>query len=831
MQKQADWPAESAKTHWAFQPVAPVQPPSVEGAAYAAFVKSDVDRFVVQRMEQAKILPAPAASAASLARRLSLDLIGLPPTPERVGQFCLAYDQDPDGAVGQYVDELLASPHYGERWGRHWLDVARYADTNGSEVDHAMAHAWRYRDYVVRSFNDDKPYDEFLREQIAGDLMEQERGGSPDSHASDQLTATGFLMLGPKALAELDKRKLLADVTDEQIDTMGRAMLGLTLGCARCHDHKFDPISARDYYALAGIFQSCQVLDTSKRVATWIERPLTRQESDRHRELSQRIAALQEERDEMVSEDKRRMARAVLAAEAPFVVVEAEDFVRGNLVIDRRDLGKGIGVIRTKKAYPDQVDYEIEVPKAGNYQLELRYAAKESRPTQLLINGEVQDLEVARGITGDWKPAAQRWERGGVYAFDKGKNTLSFRREGPMPLFDKWLLGPVRSDGGLYSSMPLDLIAEEKNRRSPNPRLKELDAAITAATDELDAIVTVMAPFDGPGRDAPVLIRGNVEMPGETVPRRFPEFLSDPGATEIPSEESGRRELAIWIADRRNPLTARVMVNRVWAWHFGRGLVPSVDNFGLRGDSPSHPELLDWLANWFVENNWSIKKLNRLLCTSGVFRQEGGSFPEADPDNVLLSRWPTRRLDAEQLRDAMLQVAGNLEPQIGGSMMTVANRTYATGGNATADIVKKMHYETVRRSLYVPIARNSLYDLFAIFDYPEPGSVTGQRAETNVPTQALFLMNSPLVIRQSKVLAGRLLREQSDQADPRRRLELAYRLVYSRSPSKREVAAATDYLKQETERAKQASFADPQYVAWQRLSHALLMSNEFLELR
>ena len=817
---------DAHKAHWAFQPSRKSAVPQPKNAAWC---RTDIDRFILAKLEAVGLAPAPPADARTLLRRLSFDLTGLPPAPEEVeaflkecgvrnSEFGITESNAANNSALRIpksaIERFLASPHYGERWARHWLDVARYADSVGSEVDHAMANAWRYRDYVVGAFNDDKPFDQFAREQIAGDLLPKP--------GADALAATGFLLLGPKALADLDKPKLQADIVDEQVDTVGRAFMGLTMGCCRCHDHKFDPLPTADYYAMAGIFGSTRTMaDMSKRVVTWNERPLALADRSRVEALAKRIDALKTQRD---ANGAAKPAKAALAAGKDFLVIEAEDFTRGNVRVESDQLGRGIGVVRTRMEYPDHIEYEFELPAAGEYQLELRYAAKESRPTELSLNGNLEAMDAAAEVTGDWKPDAQRWFVQGIYKMRAGKNLLAFHRDGPVPLFDKLLIGRVSAEP--HSRHVPAAPAAKAAAPAKGVDKKKIDADITAAQRELEAIPTVMAPFDGPVADAPILIRGNPATPGAVVPRGFPRIVNV-AATKPGAQQSGRMELAQWMTQPQHPLTARVIVNRVWLWHFGEGLMRSPDNFGLRGEKPSHPELLDWLATWFVENGWSLKKLHTLICTSAVYQQSSlAQPPAADPENVLLSHWPRPRLDAESLHDAMLAVSGQLDPALGGSLMTVLNRTYANGGNAPPDIARQMHYESPRRSLYLPIIRNALHDFFAAFDYPDPGMLTGHRASTTVAPQALFLMNSPFVKAQATAFAKRVMQAGPDDAT---RIRAAYEMAFGRLPSAAEVEAAAGYVARES--PAEGTRGDSRATAWTRLCHALLASNEFLYVR
>jgi cytochrome c553 len=636
-------------SHW---PLQPLKKPAVPAVKNTAWPRTDIDRFILAKLESAGLPPAPPADPATLLRRLTFDLTGLPPTPEELARFS-------PSTLSSQLSALLASPHHGERYARHWLDVARYADTNGSEVDHAMANAWRYRDYVVRAFNADLPFNRFLREQIAGDLLP---GAGPD-----QITATGFLMLGPKAVADLDKPKLAADIVDEQLDTLTRAFMGLTVSCARCHDHKFDPIGDEDYYALAGIFTSTRTMvDMTKRVVTWTERALGPPEDGARIEaLLKTIADLKEQNDAMET------------------------------------------------------------------------------------------------------PAADK---------------------------------------------------------------KKIKAALTEAQRDLEKIPSVLAPHEGTIADAPLLIRGSPNNPGAPVPRGFLRVVGGVDTPKPGATASGRRELADWLAHPAHPLTARVIVNRVWLWHFGEGLVRSPDNFGLRGEKPSHPELLDWLATWFIEHGWSLKKLHELICSSAVYQQASrAGIVDRDPDNRLLSHFTRRRLDAESLRDAMLAVSGQLDRTLGGSLMQVMNRTYANGGDAPPDIASKMNYDRPRRSLYLPIVRNALHDFFAIFDYPDPGMLTGQRAQTTVAPQALFLMNSPFVAAQARHFSERVQPLAPDDAG---RLAHAYRLAFGRAPTANETRAALAFLERDAaELSTSLPASETRTAAWSRLCHTLLAANEFLYLR
>ena len=650
------------KAFWAFQSVRRVPLPRVKTADWC---RNPIDAFVLAKLEAAGLRPAPEAEKLTLLRRLTLDLTGLPPTVEEVEGFLK--DGSPD-AYPKLVERLLASPAYGEKWGRRWLDVARYADSNGMDENLSHGNAWRYRDWVIKSFNADKPYDEFVREQLAGDLIP----GGTDPERADRLTATGFLVVGPKMLAEDDPVKMRMDIIDEQLDTAGQAFLGLTLGCARCHDHKFDPITTADYYGLAGLFYSTKTMRSYGVVAVWHERPIS--------------------------------PPAVLA------VREAHD--------------KTIAAVRAE------------------------LAASERPATAAVVGFAATTVRAA----------------------------------------------PLRAR----------LVALEKAR---------------PAVDE------VMAVEDDKGRDLRVHLRGNHLTLGPEAPRRLPRILAGDTQLSLGSERSGRLEFAQWVTRPENPLTARVMANRIWAGHFGAGLVRSTDNFGRLGERPTHPELLDWLADEFVKSKWSVKHLHRLIVTSAAYRSGYRSDPaafQADPDNKLLWRFNRRRLDAEELRDALLSTSGLLDRTMGGSLLTVPNRQYVTGtGNRNYE-----GYATTRRSVYLPVIRSAVYDVLQTFDFPDPSVPNGQRPTTTIPTQALMLLNSPLADRAAGAFAKSLLSGGENDGD---RIRRAYRRAYGRSPTTGELEKVTAYL------AKSEQAADPKLSpearrlqAWRGLCRVLMASNEFV---
>ncbi len=653
--------AEQGPSHWAFQPIKKPTLPTVENPAWA---KTPIDRFILARLEQNGLQPAPSAAPRELRRRIHYALIGLPPSEK-------FENQNPNSEI----KKLMATPQYGERWARHWLDVVRYADSNGLDENAAHANAWRYRDYVVSAFNADKPFDRFLIEQIAGDLLP----AKGEVARREQRIATGFLSLGPKVLAEPDKMKMEMDIIDEQIDTLGRALLGLTLGCARCHDHKFDPIPTADYYALAGIFKSTKTMESLKTIAKWHE----------HSFATPAQKELKKKHDALIAAQKKTVTA---------------------------------------------------------------FTAKANQ--KLLV-----DLKLSK----------------------------------------------------------LPAMPEKKYPAATKTELANLNETLKRLEADVFVLPGAMGVEDGNATNVPVFVRGNHERPGEIQPRRFPRALSDGKA--LTGKASGRLELAQWIANRNNPLTARVMVNRVWRWHFGRGLVATPDNFGKLGAKPSHPKLLDWLAVWFMENGWSVKKLNALILTSATYQMS--STPDAaalriDPTNRLLSRAPLRRLEAEPLRDSLLQISGQLDLKVGGYVWTFEN--YKLVFNHTSEDATT--YGSNRRAIYLPVIRNHVYDLFELFDFPDPGTVNGNRANTTIAPQALYLMNSPLVLRTCETMSKQLLAEKN--LTNAQRVEWLYAKVYHRKPTAKESKRAVAFVNE---------FAQDRLASWQALCQALLSSNEFLYLK
>ena len=908
----ADSKALAGAKHWAFQPVVRVAPPKVKNVSWAA---SPIDRFVLAPLEAKHLTPAPFASRRTLVRRAYFDLVGLPPSPEAVEAF--VRDKSPD-AWAKVVDGLLASPHYGERWARHWLDVARYADSNGLDENKAFAYAWRYRDYVVNAFNKDKPYDTFLQEQLAGDLLDS---GDDEELRNERYTATGFLSLGAKVLAEQDKPKMVMDIVDEQIEVSSKATMGLTIACARCHDHKFDPISTNDYYALAGIFKSTKTMKNLAFVSQWNERQLTT------RALTTQIAAYQTTTQPLEANVQAAKARAGAAltatiradsdkylragwelsrqpgvvlslAESPPApgdptrqVIEAVSFKRGSAVRDTDNYGKDTsGVLVTGKP-PVSAEWDVAVPSAGRYQIELRYAAEFARPCLLSINGVVVNKSAAGGVTGSWLADGQRWEVQGVYPFVAGVNRIKLERtDGPIPHFNRLFVAlrprpaegmagakgktaeQIAKDAGLIPEIvtrwatrlaDANTLADAQAHLAGDKTLfalpakpethysarsvAEIKTAETALADAMKAAPvrpTVMAVEDAPKpEDVRVHIRGNTQTLGEVAPRGFPVVLvsacnrargvapSAPADISPDATGSGRLAFARWVGSATHPLTARVEVNRVWQHLFGEGLMRTPDNWGVKGDKPTNLPLLDYLASTFVrEDGWSRKKLIRRIMLSSAYKMavETPLMARAavvDPENRLLWHMSRRRLEAEPLRDSLLSVSGLLDPKMGGSLLNTRDDDYVTDDQSR----EKAAYTAPRRSIYLPVIRNAVYDLFQAFDFGDGSGVNAHRASTTVAPQALFLMNSPLVQQTSAAFAHDLLTGKNANAPDATRVQTAFARAFARPAAPAEVARATNYLAR-YEAALVASEPDGakrRERAWQSYCQALFASNEF----
>ena len=786
---------EAGRQFWSFQPIRKEPPPEI----HDDWVEAPIDAFILQKLHDAGLQPAPRADRRTLIRRATLVLLGVPPTIDAVEEF---EADDAPNAFSRLVDRLLASPDYGERWARHWLDVVRYGDCNGADESRPFPNAWHFRNYIIESFNRDLAYDRMIAEHLAGDLLDFDQSG--EYHP---VVGTGFLALGTKILTQLDAKKRIADLVDEQIDVYGRAMLGMTIACARCHDHKFDPIPTADYYALAGILRSTTTLIS---YGKWLERPAhTRQSWEASKRLGPTLPPLQDQLQKVNDELNRSLTSATR------IELEAESFARGNVTIDNENYGKGIGIIGDKGAQKNFAEFDIDIPTDGNYVLQLRYAAKDARPGRILLNGEVIRDPAINQTTGDWHPTGQRWFFEGVHTLKSGLNTFRLESEPLMTHIDKLRL--LKIEAGSTLATLID-------------RQKELTKEITDLKTLIKPPIQVMAVQEGDIDDAHILVRGNAHKPANKVSRGFLKVASTTREA-IPADQSGRLQLADWMTRPDHPLTSRVMVNRLWRWHFGRGIVATPDNFGTKGARPTHPQLLDYLAHRFVTQRWSIKAMHREILNSQTWQMGAASESvkqqtnarNIDPEILLHWENPGRRLEAEVIRDALLEVSGRLDRQTGGAPLKLKTI------NLSPELLEQQqqHYDASnRRTIYLPVLRTNVYDFLTLFDFANPDLPTGNRITTTVPTQAMLMMNSPLV----KDVAARVARNTLNDAtlsNDAERIQSIYLTLYSRPPRDAEIAIATGFIAECT-----AALDTPDTsMAWARLCHALLAGNEFVYLR
>ena len=726
---------DGARDYWAFRLPAKATVPA------SADYEHPVDRFLDAARREAGVTAGPRADPLTLVRRAYLDLTGLPPTLEQVDEFLADKER---GAWERLIERLLDSPHYGERWGRHWMDVARYADSTGFEQDYRRDNAWRYRDYIIDAFNDDKPYNQFLREQIAGDELD---------HVTDETRiATGFLRAGPRVnFREKDNPERRHDYLDDVLGTLGRGVLGMTVHCARCHDHKFDPILQKDYYSMqASIFGYVE-----------IDHPLL--DRDGVREYREKNAA--------VDAAQQPLRDEIAEIEAPH-----RERLRIELI---------------KERFPENVQQAAFKPEA------------ERTPGEQLLATQVLSINPPRRqvVEALSEEEGDRWSK-----LTAAVEALEAVRPPEPPMAEIVTDGDYRyaPDG------PGDNVIG-----CPECRILP------------DEPGSFLFEEGGPAYEAPpnyFLIRGDPFSPGSEM---SPGFLTvatygDP-PTELPRPDgrtSGRRlALAEWIASRDNPLTARVMVNRIWHHHFGRGIVRTLDNLGRMGDAPTHPALLDWLAVEFMDRGWSVKEMHRLLMTSEAYRMasahEDGGNRAADPDNRLLWQYRPQRLEAEALRDAIMTVSGGIDLTVGGPpvfphvpqelLLAARNGYWENQGDGP---------EVWRRSVYVFRRRSLSFPFFETFDLPDQNQTAAARNVSTVATQALTLMNNEFVLNQARLFADRL--ERAAPGDVDRQIDLAYRIALTRPPAPEEAEIARGLVSSQ-------SLVD--------LTHVMLNLNEFLYLR
>ena len=773
------------RAFWAFRPV---EDPPIPPVKDASWPKGAIDRFVLGQLEAKGLHPVAQADKRSLIRRATFDLIGLPPTPEEVEAFVA--DESPEG-FAKVVDRLLADPHHGERWGRHWLDVARYGEDQAHTFQARLyPQGYKYRDWVVKALNDDMPYDRFVVEQVAGDLVE---GPGRD----DRLAALGFFALGPVYYGGA-----VYDELDDRVDTLTRGFLGLTVACARCHDHKFDPIPTSDYYALAGIFSSTafkEYPDAPPEVVAAYEKDQAA------------IKAKTAEVAAFLKDESRRWTTSAAAS-------DSAKYMLGAWTLANR-----------RKATPDLKSAEFAKAESLDGAILDRWVKylepkpDDKRPYlarwRTLVGGQDPKVdlsgdEAARGEASKVAAAFQDYARTTQVLRDaieaQRSAAMANAAEGSPPATPAFggpeadVLRELTSvDDGLFAlgkdqveeKLPAEAKAALKARRAD---LKTLKATAKA----MYPVVHSLAEGPSPG-NMKVFLRGNPATPGPEAHRRFLSVLSGEGSPAFSTRGSGRLELAKAIASPENPLTARVMVNRAWEHHFGRGLVATPSNFGKMGETPSHPALLDHLASKFVAGGWSLKALHRTIMLSATYQLAATNDlnnAEVDPDNVHLWRANRRRLEVEAWRDSMLAVSGNLDPKLGGP---------------SADLASP---DNRRRTFYAKVSRHSLDNLLRLFDFPDPNITADKRTVTAVPLQQLFVLNSEFMERQARALAARLKGGPGDDAEKVRR---AFPLLYARPATDREVAMAVEFL---------AGSEEPKAPLgrWEQYAQVMLGANEFL---
>ncbi|HXJ43160.1 MAG TPA: PSD1 and planctomycete cytochrome C domain-containing protein [Bryobacteraceae bacterium] len=741
----AGWPAGPAKPvsyvitkeqrdFWAFRPVSAPPIPAVKNAKW---VRDSIDNFILSKLEEKGLAPVQPAAKRTLIRRATLDLTGLPPTPEEVDAFVA--DKSPD-AYAKVVDRLLASPRYGERWGRYWLDVARYSDDKlNSTEDEPYKNSFRYRDWVINAFNEDMPWDRFVKAQIAGDMMPEPEKYRP---------GLGFYSLSP-------------EMQDDRVDATARGFMGLTVACAQCHNHKFDPIPQSDYYSMLGIFANTSLS----------EFPLaSKEEVDRYKAADKKVAEKKKAISEFLKQEADGIAGILAARTADYLLATAGAGPETGL--DPETLGKWRKYLNS----PEKDHPFLKPWYAATSLAEKQKAARDFEDLVLAAIAEKKTVDDKNHIILGLDPSRSELSQANLVSMDRDRFVLWEQTYGKGVLrysddkVQRFLAGPWKEH---LDKLNAQLAALKKEVPPQYPFLQ-----VIADKDKL--------------AEQKLWIRGDRNNPGEPTPRHFVSILSK-GEPQRFNKGAGRLELAEAIADPANPLTARVIVNRVWQHHFGQAIVRTPSNFGLQGDRPSHPELLDHLAAQFVKDGWSIKLLHRRIMLSAAY--QSGTEPNeknlaADPENRLLWRYNRQRLDAEALRDGLLFVAGRLDFKQGG-------------------LGEHLSKDNVRRTVYCFVSRRKLDSDFALFDFPNPNNTSEQRPATNVPPQRLYFMNNEWVISQAKAVAGRLTGP--DEA----KVTQIYRLLFQRAPEKKETELALQFLRSAGDKA------------WQEYAQVLMTSNEF----
>ncbi len=871
-------------SHWAWQPIQNSQPPTVVDQAWPT---SPIDYFILSGLERAGVKPTANAEKTTLVRRLTFDLIGLPPTPEQVQRYVT---NTSERATEQLVDQLLESPHFGERWGRHWLDLVRFAESRGHEFDNDAPYAYQYRDYVIRALNADLPYDQLVREHIAGDLLKSPRL-NPTEHFNESILGTGFWHLGEWVHSPVDIRKDESDRFDNMIDVMSKAFLGVTVSCARCHDHKFDAISTEDYYSLAGFLQSSDYrevsfdsLEQNRSIGAQLSELDENFRNQVSKELEKVAPTLVDELRQLA--DSREEAERNQAISSCLIVdyatVSQIDFQSDGELFGKRQrrvgeiylsLSEGKsklafsrsnvaasdpfwnGIKKQEASSPNQMSSIAKLPRSARTLRSPTFTLRDGR-VQCRLQGQGHIVacvdshrllagplhgETVRGIP---KADDFQWVSLNLSRYVGHRLHLEFT-----PEVDSFLEVEVIVQG----AGPEQLKAIEASHTLLSNKVTECDQAIEAAIQsDPTAKVSIaklveawtnkrialqqqirttsrlaMAMVDGTGEDEHILIRGSSSNPGRLVPRRFLSALDGPESMSI-EVGSGRLQLAERINAADNPLTSRIIVNRIWHHLMGRGIVPTTDDFGVLGQRPTHPELLDHLATRFLADGRSIKKMIRFIVLSRTYQLDSRASSTAmdqDPKNLLWHHHPQKRLEGEIIRDALLSISGRLDPSMYGPSIPVHLTSFMDGRGRPG---KSGPLDgSNRRSIYLEVRRNFLSPMFVAFDTPTPFSSMGRRNVSNVPAQALILMNDPLVAELAKAWAKRACETipMGEKPSPDARVKWMMLTAFAREANALELTAARNFLEKH---AAQNGLELRDEALWEDFAHALINKKEFI---
>ncbi|MBA3699140.1 MAG: DUF1553 domain-containing protein [Planctomycetes bacterium] len=788
---------DETRNYWAYKK--PLRP-EVPKVGNAKWVSNPIDAFILADLDRQGLKPAPPASAEALIRRAHYDLIGLPPSAAEVAEF--AASKDPK-AYEQVIEKLLASPHYGEKWGRHWLDVVGYADTNGYERDGNKPHVWRYRDYVVKAINQDKPYDRFVQEQLAGDEL-------ADKDA-DSVTATGFYRLGLWDDEPADRELAKYDNLDRIVSTVGGGMLGMALGCARCHDHKRDPIAQEDYHRMVGFFNNIKHMNNG---GPDIETKVSSAAADKAA-WEQRISVLDKEVAAAEQAFKAKLPQELRAAAEVVPGFRKLSFRQykgryehlpefDKLEVERKgEIADGMidpGIAGRESDYGFVFEGELEIPSAGSYTFRL----DSDDGSRLIINGKrVLEMDGIHGMQG-YQNATVQLKTG------KARVRLDyFQAVGGRGLKMLWsgsAIGtrPLVKGTEVEAGAAMDL-AQLMDERATEILGAATYASYRSARRELNHLranpvgdyTALSITEQGGVADNWVLARGNPQAKTKKIDPGFPEVLGF-AAAQLPSGVKGRRTvLAEWIVHPDNPLTARVMVNRLWQHHFGRGIVGSSNDFGQLGEQPTNQPLLDWLALEFIERKWSMKAMHRLIMTSSAYRmssQDDAAALAKDAGNLHLWRYNMRRLTAEEIRDSILTVDGSLNLAIGGPAVfpPMPKEVLATSSQPHNAWGKSSPDDEVRRSIYIKVKRSLVHPMLSMHDFADTDQSCPVRFATTVPTQALTMLNSEFINERAAAFAQRLVREEPKSLDAQ--VKLALKLVMQREPKPAEIKRGTTFV-------------------------------------